>query len=154
MSTIWSLDALKRIQKIIRDQEIQIKIKLQVSTNQPLNNWALKNKNHCKWRKKDLIKSLLHEKKTPARGILIISYVHCTGYLVYSIAWTPRAGNGTHCSHTFNIMLEWLAETVWWNKYKSRPPLLFFYSQLSRPQSLIRLFHFRYGPNTSSHCTW
>ena len=116
-------------------------------------------------------------KKTPARGILIISYVHCnTGRLVCGIAWTARAGNGTHCSHTFNMVLEWLAETVWWNKWRAKsmnpssldlclffyssqnclnisPHFYFFYCRLSRSQSLIRLFDFRYGPNTCSHCT-
>ena len=132
------MDALKRIQKIIRDQEIQIKIKLRVSTNQPLNNWALKNKNHCKWRKKDLIKSLLHEKKNTCPWHF--NHFICTLYRIPCLQYSMNSSSRKWNTLLTHIQFCWSGWPRRFGEINVSPHFYFFYCRLSRSQSLIRLF--------------
>ena len=62
-----------------------------------------------------------------------------------------RHRTGTSCSHPSNNVPQRLAERVWWTKSQSSPLNIYF--RFSGFQSLLLLIHFRYGPNTCSHCT-
>ena len=57
----------------------------------------------------------------------------------------------THIQHRMNIASERLAKTVCLTK--SQSSLLNIYFRLSGFQPSLLLIHFRYGPNTCSHCT-
>ena len=77
----------------------------------------------------------------------------CTLYRIPCLQYSMNSSSRKWNTLLTHIQFCWSGWPRWFGEINVSPHFYFFYCRLSRSQSLIRLFDFRYGPNTCSHCT-